>query len=89
MEPQLAVDLTKTVSGFVVSANITQMGTMADHHADWEHPAAANTYLADGNTGRFIALLSTLVLSAFPFSFAPELLVATVCYFAQFTCHAC
>jgi amino acid transporter len=43
----------------------------------WNHPGAANTYLESGNTGRFCALLSTLVLSAFPFTFAPELLVAT------------
>ncbi|KAF2003431.1 histidine permease [Amniculicola lignicola CBS 123094] len=43
----------------------------------WRDPGAANTYLADGNTGRFLALLSTLVLSAFPFTFAPELLIAT------------
>jgi amino acid transporter len=43
----------------------------------WQHPGAANTYLASGNTGRFIALLSTWVLSAFPFTFAPELLVVT------------
>ena len=43
----------------------------------WKHPGAANTYLEEGNTGRFCALLSTLVLSAFPFTFAPELLVCT------------
>lgn len=43
----------------------------------WKHPGAANTYLAEGNTGRFLALLSTWVLSAFPFTFAPELLVVT------------
>lgn len=44
----------------------------------WKNPGAANTYLVDDpNTGRFLALLSTLVLSAFPFVFAPELLVAT------------
>ena len=43
----------------------------------WQHPGAANTYLGDGNTGRFLALLSTWVLSAFPFTFAPELLVVT------------
>jgi len=43
----------------------------------WEDPGAANTYLETGDTGRFIALLSTLVLSAFPFAFAPELLVVT------------
>ncbi|KAF2842993.1 histidine permease [Patellaria atrata CBS 101060] len=43
----------------------------------WEDPGAANTYLAGGDLGRFLALLSTLVLSSFPFAFAPELLVVT------------
>ncbi|EME85115.1 uncharacterized protein MYCFIDRAFT_60039 [Pseudocercospora fijiensis CIRAD86] len=43
----------------------------------WKDPGAANTYLAEGDTGRFLAVLSTLVLSAFPFAFAPELLIAT------------
>lgn len=43
----------------------------------WKNPGAANTYLAEGDTGRFVALLSTLVLSSFPFAFAPELLVVT------------
>jgi amino acid transporter len=43
----------------------------------WKNPGAANTYLAGGDKGRFLALLSTLVLSAFPFTFAPELLVVT------------
>ncbi len=43
----------------------------------WRDPGAANTYLADGDTGRFLALLKTLVMSAFPFAFAPELLVVT------------
>jgi amino acid transporter len=43
----------------------------------WKNPGAANEYLETGNTGRFVALLSTVTLSAFPFTFAPELLVAT------------
>jgi len=43
----------------------------------WKNPGAANTYLAGGDLGRFLALLSTLVLSAFPFTFAPELLIVT------------
>lgn len=30
----------------------------------WKDPGAANTYLKEGDTGRFLALLSTLVLSA-------------------------
>lgn len=43
----------------------------------WKNPGAANEYLEEGNTGRFLALLSCWVLSAFPFTFAPELLVVT------------
>ncbi|KAF2206852.1 hypothetical protein CERZMDRAFT_63158 [Cercospora zeae-maydis SCOH1-5] len=44
----------------------------------WQNPGAVNEYLVkDRDTGRFLALLSTIVLSAFPFAFAPELLVAT------------
>ncbi|KAF2759311.1 histidine permease [Pseudovirgaria hyperparasitica] len=43
----------------------------------WQHPGAVNEYLASGDRGRFLALLRTFVLSAFPFAFAPELLVAT------------
>lgn len=43
----------------------------------WKNPGAANEYLDEGNTGRFLALLSCVVLSAFPFAFAPELLIAT------------
>ncbi|KAF2454953.1 histidine permease [Lineolata rhizophorae] len=43
----------------------------------WQHPGAANTYLESGDLGRFLALLSTLVLSSFPFTFAPELMVVT------------
>jgi len=43
----------------------------------WKHPGAANTYLKEGDAGRTIAFFSTLVLSAFPFTFAPELLVVT------------
>jgi amino acid transporter len=30
----------------------------------WKNPGAANTYLEEGNAGRFVALLSTMVLSA-------------------------
>jgi amino acid transporter len=43
----------------------------------WKDPGAGNTYIKTGNTGRFLSLMSTMVLSVFPFTFAPELLVAT------------
>ncbi|CAL3963920.1 unnamed protein product [Diplocarpon coronariae] len=43
----------------------------------WKDPGATKTYLKTGDTGRFIAFLKVLVSSAFPFTFAPELLVVT------------
>ncbi|KAL3487388.1 putative proline-specific permease [Aspergillus germanicus] len=43
----------------------------------WNDPGAANTYILDGNTGRLLSLLSTLTLSALPFTFAPEFLILT------------
>jgi len=43
----------------------------------WKNPGAANEYLRTGDLGRFLALLYTLVLSAFPFVFAPELMIVT------------
>ncbi|KAK7550713.1 histidine permease [Phyllosticta citricarpa] len=43
----------------------------------WKEPGAANTYMAGGDLGRFIALLSTFVMSSFPFAFAPEMLITT------------
>jgi len=43
----------------------------------WKDPGAANTYLLKGDTGRFLGLLSCLVMSAFPFVFAPEMLITT------------
>ncbi|KAF1954023.1 histidine permease [Byssothecium circinans] len=69
------------MTGLLILSFILFWGGGPDHDRlgfrYWKHPGAANTYLADGNTGRFLALLSTLVLSAFPFTFAPELLIAT------------
>ncbi len=43
----------------------------------WKDPGAANTFIKEGNAGRMIAFTSTLILSAFPFVFAPEMLVVT------------
>ncbi|KAH8665945.1 proline transporter [Tricladium varicosporioides] len=52
-----------------------QHGILGFHN--WKDPGATNTWLRPGNTGRFIALVEVVVLSAFPFTFAPELLVVT------------
>lgn len=50
-------------------------GILGFHY--WKDPGATNTYLVPGSTGEFVAFVETLVLSAFPFSFAPELLIFT------------
>ena len=52
-----------------------QTGILGFHY--WKDPGAANTYLVGGDTGRFVAFWKTMVLSVFPFTFAPELLVVT------------
>jgi amino acid transporter len=43
----------------------------------WKKPGATKTFLEQGDIGRFLAFLYTLVQCAFPFGFAPELLIAT------------
>lgn len=43
----------------------------------WNDPGAANVLLASGSTGYFISFCRTVILSIFPFGFAPELLVVT------------
>jgi amino acid transporter len=50
-----------------------QNGILGFHY--WKDPGAANTYIVGGGTGRFVAFWETMVLSVFPFTFAPELLV--------------
>lgn len=52
-----------------------QDGILGFHY--WKDPGATNTYLKTGDSGRAVAFFATLVLSAFPFTFAPELLVVT------------
>jgi hypothetical protein len=52
------------------SQNLLNIGpTVLIRSPDWVRPGATNTYLAGGDLGRFLALLKTLVLSAFPFTF--------------------
>ncbi|KAE9391532.1 proline transporter [Gymnopus androsaceus JB14] len=43
----------------------------------WKHPGSTNTWLVSGGTGRFVAFIEVVILSTFPFTFAPELLVVT------------
>ncbi|KAK5050874.1 hypothetical protein LTR84_003433 [Exophiala bonariae] len=41
----------------------------------WQNPGAAKELLTAGSTGYFVSFWKTLILSVFPFGFAPELLV--------------
>ncbi|TVY89408.1 Proline-specific permease [Lachnellula willkommii] len=52
-----------------------QHGILGFHY--WKDPGATTEWLRPGKTGRFIAFVEVVVLSAFPFTFAPELLVVT------------
>lgn len=52
-----------------------QNGILGFHY--WKDPGATGTWLVDGGSGTFVAFVGTVVLSAFPFAFAPELLIFT------------
>lgn len=52
-----------------------QHGILGFHY--WKDPGATGTWLVDGAAGRFVAFVGTFVNSAFPFTFAPELLIFT------------
>lgn len=52
-----------------------QHGILGFHY--WKDPGATTEYLVNGRKGKFVAFISTVVASAFPFTFAPELLVVT------------
>ncbi|EPS31064.1 Proline-specific permease [Penicillium oxalicum] len=41
----------------------------------WKNPGSFNTYLVDGDVGRFVGLLKCTVSSAIAFIFAPELII--------------
>ncbi|VUC25584.1 unnamed protein product [Clonostachys rosea] len=43
----------------------------------WASPGPFNTFIAEGNSGRFIAFLKSFVLASFAFVLAPEQLIVT------------
>lgn len=43
----------------------------------WNDPGAFQSWIVPGGPGRFVAFITTVVAAAFPFGFAPELLVIT------------
>ncbi|KAJ5097875.1 amino acid permease/ SLC12A domain-containing protein [Penicillium argentinense] len=71
-----------TIAGLLILAFVifwgggpNQNGILGFHY--WKEPGATTTYLIEGSAGTFVAFVQTLVLSAFPFVFAPELLLFT------------
>jgi amino acid transporter len=71
-----------TIIGLLILAFIifwgggpNQDGILGFHY--WKDPGAINAYLVTGSAGEFTAFVETLVLGAFPFVFAPELLIFT------------
>lgn len=43
----------------------------------WGDPGAFNSWIVPGGKGQFVAFITTVIAAAFPFGFAPELLVIT------------
>ncbi|KAI1330933.1 proline permease PrnB [Xylariaceae sp. FL0255] len=43
----------------------------------WQNPGAANTYIVNGDAGRFVAGLATLISTGIAFAFTPETIVVT------------
>ncbi|KAF4975181.1 hypothetical protein FZEAL_7989 [Fusarium zealandicum] len=43
----------------------------------WKDPGAANTLILEGDTGRFVAAIATVISSILPFTFTPEMVVGT------------
>ena len=52
-----------------------QHGVLGFHY--WKDPGATGTWLVGGAAGKFVAFVGTFISSAFPFTFAPELLIFT------------
>ena len=61
-----------TIIGLILFAFIVDLGGGPTHDRlgfrYWKNPGAMRPYIADGNTGRFLGLFSTLVNAAFAFS---------------------
>jgi yeast amino acid transporter len=59
------------ILGLIIGGIVVDLGGAPDHDRIgfkyWKDPGAFNTYLVDGNTGRFLALWSTLISAAFSY----------------------
>lgn len=60
------------ILGLIIAGIVVDLGGGPDHDRlgfrYWKNPGAFNTFLVDGNTGRFLAFWSTLVSAAFSYN---------------------
>lgn len=70
-----------TIIGLLVLSFVLFWGGGPDHQRlgfhYWMHPGATNTMILDGDAGRLIAGVATIISSALPFTFTPEMIVIT------------
>jgi len=59
------------IIGLILAGLVVDLGGGPDHDRRgfryWKHPGAFNTYLVNGNTGRFLAFWSSLISAAFSY----------------------
>jgi amino acid transporter len=69
------------IVGLILMSFCLTLGGGPDHKRTgfgyWNDPGATNTYILEGDTGRFLAFLRCLALSSFAFVLAPEYMIVT------------
>ncbi|KAM3543618.1 hypothetical protein ARSEF1564_003471 [Beauveria bassiana] len=70
-----------TIFGLLILAIVLLFGGGPGHDRlgfrYWKHPGATKTMILDGHVGRLVAAVATFVGSVLPFTFTPEMIVAT------------
>lgn len=70
-----------TITGLLLLSFILFWGGGPDHERlgfhYWKHPGATKTLIAKGDVGRLVAAIATMISSALPFTFTPEMVVIT------------
>lgn len=70
-----------TIVGLIILSFILFWGGGPNHQRlgfhYWMEPGATKTMILDGDSGRFVAALATLISCVLPFTFAPEMIVVT------------
>ncbi|EEB09508.1 proline specific permease [Schizosaccharomyces japonicus yFS275] len=65
-----------TIVALLILTVVVDLGGAPNHHIlgfqYWRNPGAMNTYLADGDLGRFSAFFNSLVMATYAFILSPE-----------------